>query len=34
MSTLAIGSMISLIAILAGGTAGLRYQAWRIDRLS
>jgi hypothetical protein len=30
MSTLALGSMISLAAILAGGMAGLRYQSWRI----
>jgi uncharacterized membrane protein YedE/YeeE len=34
MSTLALGSMISLSAILAGGMAGLRYQSWRIERMS
>jgi len=32
VSTLALGSMISLAAIIAGAVAGLKYQQWRIDR--
>ena len=30
ISMLALGSMITLVAIIAGAVAGLRYQAWRI----
>ena len=33
VSTLAVGSFIALAAILLGGWLGLRYQAWRIERL-
>ena len=32
LSTLALGSLIALAAILGGGFAGVRYQAWRIER--
>lgn len=31
MSTLALGSAITLVALIAGAVAGLRYQAWRLD---
>lgn len=34
MSTLALGSAITLASILAGGWAGLRYQIWRIERMA
>jgi uncharacterized membrane protein YedE/YeeE len=33
LSTLAIGSFIAFGAILAGGLAALRYQAWRVERM-
>jgi hypothetical protein len=33
LSTLAIGSMIAFAAIVAGGMAGIRYQAWRVERM-
>ena len=33
ISTLALGSMLALAAIMAGGVAALRYQAWRLDRM-
>jgi uncharacterized membrane protein YedE/YeeE len=33
LSTLAIGSFIAFAAILAGGVAGVRYQAWRVERM-
>jgi uncharacterized membrane protein YedE/YeeE len=33
MSTLAIGSVIALAAIVVGGWGGLRYQMWRIERM-
>jgi uncharacterized membrane protein YedE/YeeE len=33
VSTLAVGSFVALAAIIAGAVAGLRYQAWRIERL-
>lgn len=33
MSTLAVGSMIALASIVAGGVAALRYQMWRIERM-
>jgi uncharacterized membrane protein YedE/YeeE len=33
LSTLALGSMIAFAAIVAGGVAGLRYQAWRVERM-
>ena len=32
VSTLAIGSFITLAAIVAGAVAALRYQVWRLDR--
>ena len=32
LSTLAIGSFLAFAAILAGGVAGLHYQAWRVQR--
>lgn len=33
LSTLALGSFIAFAAILVGGVAGLRYQAWRVERM-
>ncbi len=33
VSTLAVGSLLALAAIMAGGVAALRYQAWRLDRM-
>ncbi len=33
ISTLSIGSLIALLAIIAGGVAGIRYQAWRVERM-
>ena len=33
VSTLAVGSMLAFVAILAGGVAGVKYQAWRVERL-
>jgi uncharacterized membrane protein YedE/YeeE len=32
VSTLSIGSFIALAGIVAGGLAGLRWQAWRVER--
>jgi len=32
VSMLAAGSIITLAAIVAGAVAGLRYQAWRVER--
>jgi len=32
VSTLALGSLLALAAIVAGGLAALRYQAWQLDR--
>jgi hypothetical protein len=32
ISTLAIGSVLALVSIIAGGVAAVRYQAWRIER--
>ena len=32
ISTLSIGSLIALAAIVAGGVAGVRYQVWRVER--
>ena len=34
VSTLAVGSLLALAAIMAGGVAALRYQAWRLDRMA
>lgn len=34
LSTLSIGSAISLAGILAGAVAALKYQAWRIERMA
>jgi uncharacterized membrane protein YedE/YeeE len=34
VSMLAAGSMITLAAIVAGAVAGLRYQAWRVERMA
>jgi uncharacterized protein len=33
VSTLALGSVLALAAIVAGGVAALRYQSWRLDRM-
>ena len=33
MSTLALGSIIAWLAIIAGAVAGVRYQAWRLERI-
>ena len=33
VSTLSIGSILALAAIAAGAVLGVRYQAWRLDRL-
>ena len=33
ISTLSIGSLIALLAIIGGGVAGIRYQAWRVQRM-
>lgn len=33
MSTLALGSLVALVSIIAGAWLGLRYQVWRIDRM-
>jgi uncharacterized membrane protein YedE/YeeE len=32
VSTLALGSLLALAAIVAGAVLGLRYQVWRVDR--
>jgi hypothetical protein len=32
ISTLSLGSFLALAGILAGGVAGVRYQAWRVER--
>ena len=34
ISTLSLGSMLAVAAIVTGGIAGLRYQIWRMDRLA
>ena len=34
VSTLALGSFITLAAIVAGAVAALRYQVWRLDRMA
>jgi len=34
ISTLAVGSFLALGAIIAGGVAAVKYQGWRIDRMS
>ncbi len=34
VSTLSLGSLLALAAIVVGGVGGLRYQAWRVDRLA
>jgi uncharacterized membrane protein YedE/YeeE len=34
VSTLAVGSFIALAGILAGAVLGVRYQAWRLERLA
>jgi uncharacterized membrane protein YedE/YeeE len=31
ISTLALGSLLSLLAIIAGAVLGMRYQVWRIE---
>ncbi|HEV8689423.1 MAG TPA: YeeE/YedE thiosulfate transporter family protein, partial [Ideonella sp.] len=33
VSTLALGSLIALAAIIAGALLALRYQSWRLDRI-
>jgi uncharacterized membrane protein YedE/YeeE len=32
VSTLALGSLLALAAIIAGAVLGLRYQSWRVER--
>jgi uncharacterized protein len=32
LSTLAVGSLVAFIAIIAGAVAGVRYQVWRVER--
>jgi uncharacterized membrane protein YedE/YeeE len=34
ISTLAVGSFLALAAIIAGGVAAVKYQGWRLDRVS
>jgi uncharacterized membrane protein YedE/YeeE len=34
VSTLALGSFIALAAIAAGAVLGLKYQAWRVERMA
>ena len=34
VSTLAVGSMIALLSIVAGGVLGVRYQTWRVERMA
>ncbi|MBA4176543.1 MAG: transporter [Leptothrix sp. (in: Bacteria)] len=34
VSTLSLGSLLALAAILAGAVAALRYQSWRMDRMA
>jgi uncharacterized protein len=34
VSTLALGSFLALMGILAGGWLGVRYQQWRVERLA
>ncbi|MCP5280659.1 MAG: YeeE/YedE family protein [Rhodoferax sp.] len=34
ISTLSLGSLLAVTAIVVGGVAGLRYQIWRMDRLA
>lgn len=34
VSTLAVGSIVSLAAIIAGSVAAIRYQTWRLDRMA
>ncbi len=34
ISTLSLGSLLAVAAIVAGGIAGLRYQIWRMDQLA
>ena len=33
VSTLALGSLIALAAIVGGAVLALRYQAWRLERM-
>jgi uncharacterized membrane protein YedE/YeeE len=33
LSTLSVGSLIAMLAIVCGALAGLRYQIWRVDRM-
>lgn len=33
VSTLALGSLVALLAIIAGGVLGVKYQAWRVERM-
>lgn len=33
VSTLSVGSFLALVAIVIGGIAGVRYQAWRMEQL-
>ncbi|MCB2031428.1 MAG: YeeE/YedE family protein, partial [Rhodoferax sp.] len=33
ISTLSLGSLLALAAIVCGALAALRYQIWRIDRM-
>jgi hypothetical protein len=34
LSTLAIGSLVALVSIVAGGVIGVKYQAWRVERMA
>ena len=34
VSTLSLGSMVALAGILAGAWGGVRFQAWRVERMS
>jgi uncharacterized membrane protein YedE/YeeE len=34
VSTLAVGSIIALAAIIAGAVAAVRYQVWRLERMA
>jgi hypothetical protein len=34
LSTLAIGSVLAFLSIIAGGVAAVKFQAWRIERMA
>ncbi len=33
LSTLAVGSMLTFLGLLAGGAAGVRWQSWRVSKM-